>query len=347
MLLKRLKETNVAEENRMVSISVVDPAEVPKFPSKPRTRRNLMLAMVIGLMGGLGLAFFFEYLDNTVKTPEDVERYLNLPYLGPIPSFEVKTDDPAQDMVVLNSPKSSASESFRGLRTSILFSSAQQVPRVILVTSATAKEGKTLVSSNLAITMAQGGGKILILDCDMRRPRLHKLFKISRDPGMSNILIGEAAWEKMIRPTGIENLWVIPSGPIPPNPAELVSSDLMASLIETLRGQFDRVIIDSPPIMAVTDSVAMARLTDGLVMVVKVGTTARDVITGALRQLRDMNAKILGTVLNDIPFSKDHYYYSQHYYYYYGEEGQREKRKKLSRKEKKIDQDQGPTVEKS
>ena len=346
MLLKRLKETNVSEENRMVSIHVVDPAEVPKHPSKPKTSRNIMLAMVIGLMGGIGLAFFLEYLRYTIKTPDDLERFLNLPFLGPIPNFEVKSDDPATDLIILRSPKSSASESVRGLRTSILFSSARHVPQVLLVTSAAASEGKTLVASNLALAMAQGGGKTLILDCDMRRPRMNKLFKAGREPGMSNILVGESAWEKIIQPTDVENLWLIPSGPIPPNPAELISSDLMQEIMEAMKKRYDRIIIDSPPIMAVTDAVALSRLVDGLVMVIKVGKTPKDVMRRAVSQLRDVNAKVLGVVLNDVPNTRDYYYYYQYYhYYYYGEDGQRVEASRKNRKKKKVDKDQGPTVE--
>ena len=345
MLLKRLKETNISEESKMISIHVVDPAEVPKSPSKPTTSRNLLLALVVGVMGGIGLAFFFEYLDNTVKTPDDVERYFHLPFLGPIPNFEVKEGDPDQDLVVIHSPMSSPSESFRGLRTSILFSAAKQVPQVILITSSAAKEGKTLVASNLAVVMAQGGSRVLILDCDMRRPRLHKVFSLPRDPGMSNILVGEAAWEKTVRPTKVENLWAISSGPIPPNPAELVSSEAMQELIQSLRGRYDRILIDSPPTMAVTDSVALSRLTDGLVLVIKVGVTARDLVANSVRQLRDVNAKILGTVLNDIPYDKDHYYYYQYYYYYYGEDQARGKKKIWPLKERKRKTGKGPEVE--
>lgn len=345
MLLKRLKETNISEENRYINIHVVDSAEIPKRPSKPTTGRNLLLALVIGLMGGLGLIFFFEYLDNTVKTPDDVERHFALPYLGPIPNFMVKEEEPGNELIVLRAPKSPSSESFRGLRTNILFSSAKKVPQVVLVSSATAQEGKTLVASNLAVAMAQGGGKTLILDCDMRRPRIHKVFNIPREPGMSNILIGATSWEKMIQPTLVENLWVIPSGPIPPNPAELVSSDLILELISSLRSRFDRIIIDAPPIMAVTDSLALSRLTDGLVMVIKVGITAREVITQSVRQVKDMNAKILGVILNDIHITKDNYYYYQYHYSYYGE-GQdgrgKKKHKKSTGKEGPL-QNQKPT----
>jgi polysaccharide biosynthesis transport protein len=340
MLLKRLKETNVNEENRYINIHIVDSAEVPKSHSRPTTRRNVMLALVIGFMGGLGLIFFFEYLDNTIKTPDDLARHFGLPYLGPIPNFEVKEEEPTGDLIVLHAPKSQASESLRGLRTSILFSSAKHVPQVVLVSSAAAQEGKTLVSSNLAVTMAQGGGRTLILDCDLRRPRVHKVFNMSREPGMSNILIGAASWEKMVQPTSVPNLWVIPAGPIPPNPAELVGSDVFADLIGELRKQYDRIIIDSPPLMAVTDSLVLSRLTDGMVLVIKVGTTAREVIGHAVRQLNDMNAKVLGAVLNDIPFTKDHYYYYQYHYYYYGEEqegeGSKMNKKKPSKGDKEV-----------
>jgi polysaccharide biosynthesis transport protein len=334
MLLKRLKETNVSEENRYINIHIVDSAEVPKIPSKPTPTRNIFLAMLIGIVGGLGLIFFFEYLDNTIKTPDDVARHLGLPYLGPIPNFTVEKEEPTNDLIVLQSPKAPASESFRGLRTSILFSSARHDPQVVLVSSAAAMEGKTLVASNLAVTMAQSGNKTLLIDCDMRRPRVHKLFHTDREPGLSNILIGAAPWEEMVRPTAIENLWVVPSGPIPPNPAELVSSEIVSDLIASARKKYDRIIIDSPPIMAVTDSLALSRLTDGMVMVIKVGTTAKEVISHALRQLKDMNARILGIVLNDIPLSGDqyHYYYQYHYSYYgEGEEGETRKRRRWVR----------------
>ena len=321
MLLKRLKETNVSEENKMISIHVVDPAETPRYPAKPRIVRNLILALIGGLLGGLVLAFFFEYLDNTIKTPDDLERHFKLTYLGPIPNFEMKTEGSGQDLIVLNTPKSSASEAFRGLRTNILFSSAKQVPRAILITSSAAQEGKSTVSSNLAVTMAQGGGKTVILDCDMRRPRLNKIFNVGREPGMSNILVGETPWEKTVQPTWVENLDFIPSGPIPPNPAELLSSERMEALMAALKGHYDRIIIDSPPITAVTDSVVLAResVADGLVMVIKAGKMSREIIGSSIRQLQDMKARLLGVVLNDISFTKDQYY-SYQYYYYYGEE---------------------------
>jgi polysaccharide biosynthesis transport protein len=336
MLLKRLKETSVSEENRYINIHVVDAAEAPKSPSKPTTRRNLMLAVVIGVMGGLGIIFFFEYLDNTIKTPDDMARHVGLPYLGPVPNFRSKEEDPTSYLTVLNAPKSQASESLRGLRTGILFSRAKQVPQVILITSSSPAEGKSLISSNLAVAMAQGGGKTLYLDCDMRRPRAHKVFGISREPGMSNVLIGAVTWEKAVQPTSVKDLWIIPAGTIPPNPAELISSDFIVDLMSALRKKFDRIIVDSPPVSAVTDSLVLSRVTDGLVLVIKVGVTGREVVKQAVRQMEHVNAKVLGVVLNDVPSAKDRYYYYHYRYYYYGEDRDRKgqvKFKKSSAKE--------------
>lgn len=334
MLLKRLKETNVSEENRTVNIHVVDPAEIPKRPAKPRLKLNLLLACLVGLMGGVGVAFFLEYLDNTVKTPDDLKQYFNIPYLGPVPSFSIESENPGSELVSLTDPKSSASEAYRGLRTGILFSTPGHSPRSLLITSSGPQEGKTITSSNLAITMAQAGQKIMMLDCDMRKPRLHKVFNCEKGRGMSNILVGEGDWKKLKVATQIPNLEIIPSGPIPPNPAELIGSDRMKALLAEILQEYDRVLIDSPPIVAVTDSVLLSRFVEGVVLVIQVGVTARDVIANSIRQLQDVQAHVLGAVLNAVNIGKDSYYYYQYYYYYYGESGDRKKKKHSRRKSK-------------
>jgi polysaccharide biosynthesis transport protein len=336
MLLKRLKETNVSEENRTVSIHVVDAAEVPKGPAKPRISLNLLLACLVGLMGGVGVAFFLEYLDNTIKTPDDLKQYLNVAYLGPIPNFPMEQGRSESELVVFNDPKSSASEAYRGLRTGILFSTPGHSPRSLLVTSSGPQEGKTITTANLAITMAQAGQKILILDCDMRKPRLHKVFPCDRARGMSNILVGEGDWRKLRVATQVPNLEIIPSGPIPPNPAELIGSDRMKRLIDELLQEYDRVLIDSPPIVAVTDSVVLSRFVQGVVLVIQVGVTTRDVINNCVRQIRDVQAHVLGAVLNNVNIGKDSYYYYQYYYYYYGEGGDRKRKKHSRRKSKEL-----------
>lgn len=337
MLLKRLKETNVSEENRTVNIHVVDPAEIPKSPAKPRVTLNLLLACLVGLMGGVGVAFFLEYLDNTVKTPDDLKQYFNIPYLGPVPSFPVKEDNPGSELISLSDPKSSASEAYRGLRTGILFSTPGHSPKSLLITSSGPQEGKTITASNLAVTMAQSGQKILMLDCDMRKPRLHKIFNCDKGRGMSNILVGEGDWRKLKVSTQVPNLEIIPSGPIPPNPAELIGSDRMKTLISEILQEYDRVLIDSPPIVAVTDSVVLSRFVEGVVLVIQVGVTARDVITNSIRQLQDVQAHLLGAVLNAVNIGKDSYYYYQYYYYYYGEGGDRRKKKHARRKSKETE----------
>lgn len=327
MLLKRLKETNVSEGNRTINIHVVDQAEVPKAPAKPRVKMNISLAFVVGLFLGIGLAFFMEYIDNTVKTPDDLKKYFNLPYLGPVPHFKIENPDlPKSDLIVLNDPKSSASESYRGIRTSILFSTSSGPPRSLLITSADAKEGKTITCSNLAIAMAQAGQRILMLDCDMHRPRFHKIFNLGNERGLSNILIGEKDWREVKTPTPIPNLEVIPSGPIPPNPADLIGSDRMRDLIKEAIQEYDCVLFDSAPVGAVTDPVILSRFVEGVVLVVKVGQTVRDHVANSFRLLKDVQAHVLGAVLNDINIGKDGYYY-YHYYHYYGEPGERKKKK--------------------
>jgi capsular exopolysaccharide synthesis family protein len=332
MLLKRLKETNVSEENRTVNIHVVDPAEPPKNPAKPRVKLNLLLACLVGLMGGIGVAFFLEYLDNTVKTPDDLKQYFNIPYLGPVPFFSIDPERPGSELISLSDPKSSASEAYRGLRTGILFSTPGHSPRSLLITSSGPEEGKTITAANLAITMAQAGQKILMLDCDMRKPRLHKAFGSDKGRGMSNILVGEGDWKTLRVPTGIPNLDIIPSGPIPPNPAELIGSERMKTLIDEILKEYDRVLIDSPPIVAVTDSVVLSRVVEGVVLVIQVGVTARDVIANSIRQLQDVQAHVLGAALNAVNIGKDSYYYYQYYYYYYGEGGDRKRKKQTRRR---------------
>jgi len=292
------------------------------------------LALIVGLVTGVGLAFFFEYLDNTIKLPEDVKQYLKTPYLGPVPLFTSEKagnpDDGAhQDLVALHSPKSSASESYRGIRTSILFSSAESAPQVILVSSAAPKEGKTITAANLGVTMAQANGKTIILDCDMRRPSMHRLFGTSKDVGVSNLLVGGGSIKEAIVHTRIPNLDIIPCGPIPPNPSEMLGSARMLTLLNGLRKLYAHILIDSPPSTAVTDAVVLSRTADGVIMVVRTGETAREIVKNGLAHFGAVGSNILGTVLNGVDMRGNGYYY-------YGEDGQK---KKSSRTRKKYKDD--------
>ncbi len=329
MLLKRLKETNITEESRAINIHVVDLADIPKLPVKPRVGLNIILAVLTGLVLGGGLAFFMEYLDTTVKTPEDLKNQFNLPYLGSVPNYQIEDPGHAQSgLIVLNNPQSIASEAYRGVRTGILFSTPGPSPRSLLITSAWGREGKTVTCANLAIAMAQSGQRILLLDADLRRPALHKMFNGKNEKGLSNILVRGEDWRGIKITTSLPNLDFIPSGPLPPNPAELLGSDFMQDLIRDLSQEYDRVMIDSSPVMAVTDPVVLSRFVEGVVLVINVGETGRDVVANSLKRLQDVQAHVRGAVLNIVDRGKDGYYHYQHYNY--REEGGR--RKRLSRK---------------
>ena len=339
LLIKRFKETSLTEDMKTGNVRIVDPAEVPKFPIRPRKKLNIFLGIVFGLFMGIGVAFTFEFLDNTLKNPDDIRNYLNIPYLGPVPTFDIDREDiDNPELITQYSPKSTASESYRGIRTSLLFSSADRPPKIILISSAGPSEGKTLTSTNLAITMAQAGSRVVIVDCDMRKPKVHKMFGIGRDKGMSSVLVSnelENVLQDVIIHSEIPNLDVIPCGPIPPNPSEIIGSQKMSRIMEKLQEKYDRIIVDSPPITAVTDSTVLAKFVDGVMLVVHAGVTPRQVVKTGLEQIQGVDANILGAVLNDVDTGKESYYYYQYYYYYYGEDGEkkhRNRRKKRSSK---------------
>jgi len=328
LLIKRFKETTLSGEIRTGNIRIVDRAEVPRFPVTPRKKLNILLAVIVGLVMGVGLAFFLEYLDNTIKLPEEIKDHLKIPYLGPVPAFasEDSEDGYHGDLVLAHSPKSTASESFRGIRTGILFSAADTIPQTLLVTSAGPSEGKSICASNLAVAMAQAGSRVLLVDCDMRKPRIHKIFQIGRDIGLSSVLVGKESVKNAIVSIGIKNLDMIPVGPTPPNPSEILGSKKMKQFLDSLRSGYTRIIIDSPPIMAVTDSVVLSQMVDGVIVIISAGDTPRPVVQNGIAQLRGVNARILGAVLNGIRTGRDSYYYNPYYSYYYGDDDARKKR---------------------
>ena len=334
LLIKRFKETSLTEEMKTGNIRIIDRAEVPDSPVKPKKQLNLLLSIVIGLALGIGLAFFLEYLDNTIKLPDEVKNRLNIPYLGHVPAFVQEADEYSidKDLIALHSPKSTTSESFRGIRTGIIFSSADQPPQVLLVTSAGPAEGKTFNAVNLAVIMANAGSKVLLLDCDMRKPRIHKIFGVQRETGLSNILVGTGEPNRLIIPTVVENLDVLPVGPIPPNPSEILGSKKMGSLINELKEKYDRIIMDSPPVTAVTDAVLLAPITDGVLLIIRANETPRQIIQNSIDHLKSVNAHILGGILNGIQTGRDSYYYYQYYYYYYGDDTERRKKSKKGKK---------------
>ena len=340
LLIKRLKETSLTEEMKTGNIRVIDIAEVPLEPSKPDKKRSILLGIILGLAAGIGFAFFLEYFDNTIKYPDDVKNLLDIPYLGLVPRFDDIDIDGSpvnNELVVINSPKSTVSEAFRGIRTGILFSSVDAPPKTLLITSSGPAEGKTSCAANLAVTMAEAGSKVVIIDCDMRRPRVQKIFKTERETGVSTTLVGSTKLNDVIIHTDIKNLDIIPSGQIPPNPSEILGSKKMEMILDTLKKNYDRIIIDSSPIGAVTDSTIISKFVDGVILIIKASDTPRQIVQNGVTQLKNINAHILGAVLNNVEVGNGDYYY-QYYYYYYGDEEKKDKTK-FKRKARKLQDD--------
>ena len=340
-LLQKLKEATISAGLRSSNVRIVDPALVPASPARPNRTRNILLAFLVGLVGGVGLAFLLEYLDNTVKTPHDIEFATSLPSLTVVPSFSTvngrsrmpkllkgaapKTDDNRVELVSHEHPQSQISEAFRALRTSLLLSQAYHPPQVILVTSALPKEGKTTAAVNLAVTLAQLGDHTLLVDADLRKPGISRLLNLTdgKHAGLSTYLAGVSSLDLVTIPhPRITNLAAIPTGPLPPNPADLLSSLRMREAFAQLRREYKFIVIDSPPIMAATDAVILSAQCDGVLLVARSGETPREALTRTRDLLAGVRARVLGVILNAVDLSAPQYYYSYSYYpydYYGGE----------------------------
>ena len=316
-MLQRLKEVGVSATMRATNIQILDRAEYPKYPYKPNKPLNILLSIVLGLFGGVGLAFFMEYFDNTVKDPQDIEKRMNLPALGLIPLYA--SSDPSERRLITHSDnKGHIAEAFRSIGTFISLSSAARPPKTILITSPGEKEGKTTVTINTATALTNTLGKGVIIDADLRKPKIHNGFDVENSTGLSTFLSGNMEFDEgLIKPTtGV--LDVITSGPIPPNPSELLGSARMKDLLDALYSIYDFIIIDSPPVLGMTDSLHLSSFTDGVVIVVRSGQTPRDALTETKRMLNRINAKILGVVINgikdkDLRYGSYSYYYSSYY----------------------------------
>ena len=335
-LVRRANETRVTQDMQFNNnIIIREKAEAPRSPIKPKRKTNVMLAALLGLFGGVAIAFLLEYLDTTIKSQEDVEDAVGLPFLGVIPSFTADEPEPTSELFTYTYPKSSITESIRSIRTNILFSAAEAPLKKLLVTSAGPQEGKSTTVINLGIIFAQGGKRVLIVDSDLRRPRIHKAFNVTRDRGLTNLIMNEAKPEQVIVNTKVPNLSVIPCGPIPPNPSELLGLTRMQEIIDELGHQFDIILFDSPPIVAVTDAVVLSKKVDGVVLIIKAGRTTSEMVLKAKKQLTDVTAHILGAVLNDFNIRGEGYRYYYYYHYYRSEESDRVK-KKVKRKSGRI-----------
>jgi capsular exopolysaccharide synthesis family protein len=311
-LLQRAKETGVAGELKASNIRVVDQAEQPRGAVSPRTRVNVMLGMVAGALLAFTLAFFFEYLDSRLKSPDEIKAHLGMATLGILPALAPNACKGSDPLLSTGVPPNFA-EAFRTLRTNVLFSSADEGARVLVVTSTGPGEGKTMVASNLSIGLAQAGQRVLLIDADMRRPRLHDVFTQPQEPGLSNLLVGTASAGEGICKTDTSGLWVLPSGRIPPNPAELLGSQRFRDFLRTLKEHFDCIVVDSPPAMAVADAAIVAHLATGVVFVVGADMTARQGAKAAIEQLDHARARFVGAVLNRVELDKNPYYYAKYY----------------------------------
>ncbi len=332
-LLTRLKETQVSAALFTSNISIVDRAEIPLAPSKPRKGLNLLVAIVVGLFGGVGLAFFLEYLDTNIKDPKEVETVLQVPILGVVPSRAAlegwrarrhrqlaEAGRKAPFALMAQTEKASVlAETFRNVRTSLLYSAPDHPPKTLLVTSLQTEDGKTSLATNLAITLAQLGiGEVLLVDGDMRRPDLHEILRVPQAPGLSTFLTGQAELPAVLKPTVVQNLYIIPAGRTPLNPAELMASRRLGQALEVLGERFAHIVFDSPPLFGVSDAMILAPRVEGVILVLRHGQASRDAAQRAIRLLASVRARLLGVVLNDVNVGAGGAAYGYYGYYGYG-----------------------------
>ena len=350
-VLERMREIGVTAEIPNSNRSILDIAEVPRWPTSPRKKIALLFAGLMGLIGGLGLALVFEHLDNTLKTPDEVERYLGLPNLVVVPDyfrlFKVQrvssgtsgriTDDngelylPGKKTKAVNLPFTGAlppnvvPQAYRKLRTAVLLSRPDSPPKTILFTSGTNDEGKTVTTANSAIMFAQMGYQVLVIDADLYRPSCHRALRTRNALGLTDFLAGQAPLESVITPTQIPKLHLLSRGSAAPNPTELVGSQKMHETLAVLKERFDFLLIDSPPVTPVSDAVLLSRIVDGVIFVVRGQKTRKHLVKAAVTQLRNSQAKILGVVLNGVDIGREEYRGLYHPSYgpavYYGDNG--------------------------
>jgi len=320
---------------RVNNVRVIDKPLVPTVAARPNVKLNLVLGVVAGLVLGIVAAFLREVLDRTVKTPADVEVTVGLSLLGVLPLVSDKSqrteyysrkkrrsgsaeESSKPELIVHAFPKSGVAEAARAIRTNLQFMTPHTPPKTLLVTSAGPSEGKTTVAVSIAIAMAQMGLKVGLMDCDLRRPRVHRVFDKGSDVGVSTALLDDAEFDKELIATEVPNLFAIPAGPIPPNPSELLQTERFKRLLRRLEGQFDRLVIDSPPILPITDAAILATQVDGVVLVTRAFKTNKDLARQARRVLECVGGRVFGCVLNAVDLGRVEYKY---YYYQYYKQG--------------------------
>ncbi len=318
LIEEKYQDALINEQSQPGNVLVVDKGRIPQKPAKP----NRMLIVLIGIVLGGGLAFGYvltrDYFDDTIKTPEDIQKK-NINILAWIPRIEgMELKGGSEfEFIVAKKPKSIPSEAFRALRTRVQFSNVDiESFKTILITSCLPQEGKTLISLNLAGSFGQAGKKVLLVDCDLRKPRLHGIFGLKKSPGLVNYLFNKASIEEVIRPSEIEGMSYIFSGTIPPNPAEVLQSKAMRNFLEEMRRRFDIIILDSPPIISVTDSEILSRVVDGTILIVSAESTEVDLMTNAVGLIKNERSPFLGVVLNNFVYKNGYGSYYKYYYYY-------------------------------
>jgi exopolysaccharide transport family protein len=318
-LLTKTKQTGLETELKTTNIRVIEKAEAPRGPIAPRKTRSYQVAVVLGLLIGIGLSLGFEHMDNTFKTPEDVREHIPLPFLGMVPDVALNKQGAAmgRSSHLVKSPNSAVADAYRVLRTNLIFSSAETTGRVMLVTSANPAEGKTTTLANLAVALAQNGAKVLAVDADLRRPTLNQHFAVLKTPGLTDLIVGKAPASQAIHSTKIEGLQLLPCGYLPPNPAELLGSPMMKQILEALRAHYEWVLIDAPPLLAMADAPVLCPLVDGVVMVIAAESATKPAVIRAIDQVTSVGGKVAGLVLNKVNLERNSYYYSQYYGEYY------------------------------
>ncbi|MGQ9804225.1 MAG: polysaccharide biosynthesis tyrosine autokinase [Anaerolineae bacterium] len=331
-LIQNYERMRLTASQSADAVFLYEPAQIPPSPVRPRKLMNTAVAGVVGAMLAVGVVFLLEYLNDTIKTPDDIVRVASLSTLGVIGQLPKGQNE----LIVQAEPLSPLAEAFRTLRTNIRYASVDRPLRVLLVTSPVAMSGKTFVVTNLAAVMAQAGLRTVLVDADLRRPRLHNVFEVHPMEGLLGSLLEGGGMDSRLQPTAVEGLLLLPAGGRPPNPTELVGSARMRELLQKIGREADIVLVDSPPVLPVADTIALAGAVDGVLLVTKAGVTRRPAFQQTVEALQRVGANIIGVVINAVPVhGRGYYYYGYHYYYsehYYGE-GERRKKRSRSRSE--------------
>lgn len=321
-IINEIKDA-VSGKFEISNVKVMEYAEVPQSPIGPKRLKNFLLVLIMAFFGGCGMALFIDYFDNTVKTQDDVEKHMRLPYLGYVPLIK-RTKDAGgsaagQEYIIVdqNETKSSLLEALRNIRTSIIFSAPPDALKSILIASAMPKEGKSTIALNLAIAISSDGSRTLLVDGDMRRPSLHKMFGLKNMTGLSNYLTSKMKMDEVVQDTKFPNLKLVSCGPIPPNPSELFGSYRMKELINEAHSRFDRIVFDGAPIFGISDSVVLAKALDGVIQVIRFGKVSWDVANKSKERLQNLGVKIIGVIINGVDVKKESYYYKYYDYRYH------------------------------